>query len=250
MTARGGATTGAPYDVLAARPDRSSPFVTGYDGPVQCTELSVASALNAVAKAGGLLRDELGLAPGDRLSVDLPLHWQLPVWTLASLSVGLVCGYRLTGPVAARLLGPDGLDGLSRGADPRADEVLGCACDALGLPVPGGVPAGVVDVGVSARAHPDVLAVDPGATSSAALVTPDTTLSWVELLAAGSSEPAGLRTWVGDGVTPTGLLLRRCAVDPLLRAGSVVVARGVPADEAARLAQLQRAVLDDPGGQG
>ena len=103
--------------------------------------------LNAVAKAGGLLRDELGLTPGDRLSVDLPLHWQLPVWTLASLSVGLVCGYRLTGPVAARLLGPGGLADRPR-RRPAGRRGARVRCDAFGLPVPAGVPAGVVDVGI------------------------------------------------------------------------------------------------------
>ncbi len=83
--------------------------MTSYDGPDSSIELSVTTTMNAVAKAAGLLRDELGLVPGDRLSVDLPVHWQFPVWTLAGLTAGLVCGRGVGDRVAARIVGPAGL---------------------------------------------------------------------------------------------------------------------------------------------
>ena len=171
-----------PYELLAARSDRSRPFVTSYDGPDSSIELSVTTTMNAVAKAAGLLRDELGLVPGDRLSVDLPVHWQFPVWTLAGLTAGLVCGRGVGDRVAARIVGPAGLAELAAGADPRADEVLGCSCDAFGMPVRGGVPRGVTDVGVAVRAHPDVLQVEPDAGARAALLIPgpQTTGGWSE----------------------------------------------------------------------
>jgi uncharacterized protein (TIGR03089 family) len=253
--------TPAPYDLLASRTDRSSPFVTGYDGPTQVVELSVVTSLNNVAKAAGLLRDEVGLAPGDRLSLDLPLHWQLPMWILAGLSVGLQCGYRTPGRVEARLVGPQGLERLAAGAPPDADEVLGCSCDAFGMPVPGGVPMGVIDVGVAARAHPDVLSVEPAAVASAAILLPEVrpeavvagyrAVRWSDLVAAGPLDPPGARTWVTvEALSAAGLppaaLLRRAAIDPLLRVGSVVLARRVPPADAARLRSLQGAVPDAP----
>lgn len=250
----------APYELLAGRPDRTSPFVTSYDGPAQVVELSVVSSMNNVAKAAGLLRDELGLQPGDRLSLDLPLHWQLPIWTLAGLSVGLQCGYRLDGHVEVRLVGPPGLADLAGGASAEADDILACACDAFGMPVPGGVPSGIMDVGVAARAHPDVLAVDRGAVASAAILLPADesdpgddlrVVAWADLLAAGPVDPPGSRTWVSaEALAAAGLpaaaVLRRAAVDPLLRSGSVVLARDVPAADEQRLREIQGAEPDLP----
>ena len=98
-----------PYEALATYPDRSMPLVTFYDGADSRIELSVASVANAVAKAGSLLRDGLGLEPGAEVSVDLPRHWQLPVWVMAALSVGATVGRDLQGPVDVRILGPAGL---------------------------------------------------------------------------------------------------------------------------------------------
>ena len=72
----------------AAYPDRTRPMVTHYDGPESRVELSVASVANAVAKAASMLRDGLGLPPGAVVSVDLPRHWQLPVWVMAGLVRG------------------------------------------------------------------------------------------------------------------------------------------------------------------
>lgn len=237
----------SPYDLLASRPDRSRPFLTGYDGPDVCTELSVATTTNAVAKAAGLLRDELGLEPGDRLSVDLPLHWQLPVWALAGLSCGLVVGRMITQEVDARILGPEGLGDLVAGGPARAQEVLGCACDAFGMPVRGGVPEGVLDVALAVRAHPDVFVPEPAATRRAAVLLPDATgrlvtRGWAELVAEGSDESVGARTWVSaEEGTSAGTLLRRAAVDPVLRAGSVVLARNLSAAEVDRLRTVQGA---------
>jgi uncharacterized protein (TIGR03089 family) len=228
-----------PYDLLLAFPNRTRPFVTDYAGPDVRVELSVASVANGVAKAAGLLRDGLGLCPGDTVSLDLPRHWQLPIWTLAALTAGARCGRRLPGRVAVRLIGPDALPALREGADPGADEVLVAACDTFGLPVSDGVPAGVLDVGVEARVHPDVHSPDPGAAAVAVLVGASGERRWADLLAAGAGPAVrmGQRLWV-DESTPEPLLVAT-AMAPLLAQGSVVLARGLTPDQARRIRRAE-----------
>jgi uncharacterized protein (TIGR03089 family) len=244
-----------PYELLLARPDRGAPFVTHYDGTGGRTELSVGSTANGVAKAAGLLRDGVGLAPGGVVSLDLPRHWQLPVWTLAALSVGARVGAELAGPVDVRLVGPAALAGLAAGADPHADEVLASACDAFGMPIPGGVPPGIIDVGLEARAHPDVLAVEPGAADAAVLVVDGRDQPWPALVArhapaagarasgsVGTPVP-GPRIWLDATVPDAGLLLA-VAVLPLLLGGSVVLDAGLPRDTAARTRDVEAVTVD------
>src|SRR3954470_25058095 len=80
-------------EVLAGllRRDPGRPLVTFYDEATgERTELSVATYANWVAKAGSLLVDELGLARGDRLRLDLPAHWLTVVFLGAAWSTGLV----------------------------------------------------------------------------------------------------------------------------------------------------------------
>jgi uncharacterized protein (TIGR03089 family) len=236
-----------PHDLLTRLPDRTRPFITAYRGPYERVELSVASVANGVAKAAGLLRDGLGLEPGATVSLDLPRHWQLSVWTLAALTAGAQCGRHLPGAVDVRLVGPDALAGLGPGSDPssvlRAAEVLAASCDTFGLPVPGGVPAGVLDVGVEARIYPDAFAADPAAAASAALVGPSGVRTWAELGAAVArtrqqGSRVGQRRWV-DESTPEGDLLGALACTPLLTEGSVVLATGLTSEEAARIRQVE-----------
>ena len=238
-----------PYELLVRFPDRSRPFVTHYDGPDARVELSVASVANGVAKAAGLLRDGLGLPPGATVSLDLPRHWQLTVWTLAALSAGARVGRGLAGDVDVRVIGPAGLAAQQAGADPRADEVLASSCDPFGLPVRGGLPAGVLDVGVEARAHPDVFAPEPAAAASATLLDERGERPWPALRQAGP--PPGVRTgqrlWVDEG-TPEGGLLGAVAIVPLLAGGSVVLATGLGAADAERIRRVEG--VQPPGGVG
>ena len=86
-----------PADRLAARVRDSgaTPILTFYDLAVpghDRVELSATSLANAVAKTAGLLRDELDAEPGDLISINLPVHWQLPVWLLACAATGTVAG--------------------------------------------------------------------------------------------------------------------------------------------------------------
>jgi len=257
-----------PYELLGEYPDRTRPMVTHYDGPDSRIELSVASVANAVAKASSMLRDGLGLAPGAVVSVDLPRHWQLPVWVLAALSVGATVGRGLApgdpadgdtsspdlavrdavGPVDVRIVGPQGLAAIAAGAGWGADEVLASSCDAFGLPVPGGVPAGVIDI-VEVRAHPDQFSPEPGASAAAALMVLGVPRPWAQLQSSGIDEP-GARLWV-DADTPAPVLLHAVAVEALLARGSVVIGSGLDGEQAARIRATEsvtrRAGLGAPG---
>jgi uncharacterized protein (TIGR03089 family) len=70
----GGVTGAVLGPLLAGDPHRPRLTVYGADGAR--TELSTASLANWSAKVAGLLVDELGLAPRDRVSVQLPAGWQ------------------------------------------------------------------------------------------------------------------------------------------------------------------------------
>jgi uncharacterized protein (TIGR03089 family) len=231
-------SAGTPYDLLGAYPDRTRPWVTHYDGADSRIELSVASVANAVAKAASMLRDGLGLSPGAMVSIDLPRHWQLPVWVMAALSVGATAGRNLAAgdlaaPIDVRIVGPQGLASIAGGADPGADEVLACACDAFGLPVAGGVPAGVIDVGVEVRAHPDQFSPEPDADRTARLLVQGVPVRWAELAQTPGAQP-GARLWV-DEDTSDSVLLHAVAIEPLLVRGSVVIGTGLDAERAARI---------------
>jgi uncharacterized protein (TIGR03089 family) len=70
--------TNTPEALFAARllADPGRPLVTFYDDETgERAELSAKSLGNWVAKTHFLLLDELGLAPGDRAFVRLPVHW-------------------------------------------------------------------------------------------------------------------------------------------------------------------------------
>lgn len=79
--------TAALAHELARDPGR--PMFTMYDdGSGERVELSVATTANWVAKTGNFLIDEIGLDPGEQVSVLLPLHWQTAVVVLAVWSAG------------------------------------------------------------------------------------------------------------------------------------------------------------------
>ncbi|QLH22211.1 TIGR03089 family protein [Streptomyces sp. Rer75] len=87
------ATDRTPADLLrsALAADPARPLVTFYDDATgERVELSVATFANWVAKTANLLQDDLAAAPGDRVALLLPAHWQTAVWLLACASVGVL----------------------------------------------------------------------------------------------------------------------------------------------------------------
>ncbi|MFJ8674049.1 TIGR03089 family protein [Streptomyces sp. NPDC093589] len=224
------ATDRTPADLLrsALAADPARPLVTFYDDATgERVELSVATFANWVAKTANYLQGDLAAAPGDRLALLLPAHWQTAVWLLACSSVGVVA--EVDGdPSAADLVvtGPD-----------RLEEARACSGErvALALRPLGGrfpaAPAGFADYAVEVPGQGDRFApfapVDPG---EAALVVGGAELTGAETVARALDDAAA------GGLPDAARVLSGLAYDswrglslglyaPLATGGSVVLCR-------------------------
>ncbi len=212
--------------------DPGRPRLTWYDDAAGATrgeriELSARVLANWVAKAANLLVDELGVEPGDRVVVDLPLHWRAAYWLLAGWSVGAEVvvvrdGERHDGEV--RVWVTD--DPLQAGP---SETVVAVTLPALARSWPGpGLPAGVVDEAASVTGQPDVFEpVDQPDPGTPALTLLGTTLDYAGLLPA-AREAAAAAGWPAD----VRLLTSTATHDPvagllapLLLDGSLVLVR-------------------------
>jgi uncharacterized protein (TIGR03089 family) len=121
----------------AARDARPSLFAPLVDGDPRLprlvvytddgrTELSGASLGNWTAKVAGLLRDELGAAPGEVVAVRLPTGWQTAPVLLGAWWCGLVVTGSDEPDAVAAFVVP--------GADAAADEVFVVSGHPLGAP--------------------------------------------------------------------------------------------------------------------
>ncbi|WP_030912593.1 TIGR03089 family protein [Streptomyces sp. NRRL F-5126] len=231
-----------PADLLrsALAADPARPLVTFYDDATgERVELSVATFANWVAKTANLLQDDLSAAPGDRLALLLPAHWQTAVWLLACSSVG-VSAEPGGDPAAADAVvsGPDTLEA----ARACGGERLALALRPLGgrFPEP---PAGFADYAVEVPSHGDRFApyapVDPagvalrvgGRELTAAQVVEQAAADAAERgLAPGSRLLSGLPYDTWEGLS-AGLFA------PLAAGASVVLCRNLEKLSAEGLAQ-------------
>ena len=148
--------------VEAARRSRAGAPVLAEVGPHTRSELSAISLENAVAKAANALLDPLDIEPGAVVAIDLPVHWQRSVWTLAAWTVGaVVCP---GSPVGAEMLITHA-DAVPHDASTRIGLV---SLHPLGLS--DRVVAGTENLGDLARLSPDVLLAPEVAGSMPALV--------------------------------------------------------------------------------
>ncbi|MEI8081267.1 MAG: TIGR03089 family protein, partial [Actinomycetes bacterium] len=183
----------------------AAPFVTFYDAPTsERAELSGTTFDNWIAKTANLLRDEYSIEPGDRVGVNLPIHWLTSVWIGAIWQVGATV---VAGPNLAPG-NPDNLDlavigptGVPESAHPAFDTVA-CSLRPLGLPFTQQLPVGIADYSSEVRIHGDHFgppeAMLPG---QAALILDDR--CWTP--AEASADAAGLcDRW---GMTKGGRLL-------------------------------------------
>ncbi|MGW8731437.1 TIGR03089 family protein [Streptomyces sp. NPDC055808] len=212
---------------LAADPGR--PFITFYDDATgERVELSVATFANWVAKTANLLQGDLAAAPGDRLALLLPAHWQSAVWLMACHSVG----------VTAEIGGdPAGADVVVSGPD-TLEEARACTGErvALALRPLGGrfqPPAGFADYAVEVPSQGDRFApfspVDPDAP---ALVVDGEELSAADLVTRAGAGAAELGLGTGSRLLSAlsydswaGLASGLYA--PLASGGSVVLCRNL-----------------------
>jgi len=146
--------------LAALRSDAARPLITLYDDSTgERTELSVATFANWVAKTANLLRDELGVGPGDDVALLLPPHWQSAVWLVATWAAGATVSGAEDTHAALAVASPD------RVADAQelAGDVVAVSLHPFALPCPAPLPTGVLDFGVAVRSHGDALVVTPPA---------------------------------------------------------------------------------------
>jgi uncharacterized protein (TIGR03089 family) len=143
---------------LAGERDPAQPVLTLLDGPAR-VELSGATAANWVAKSAWLLTDGLALAPGARVGLLLPLHWQSVCLLLAGVTAGA------TVVTTADPAGLDGCDVAFTTAEHAAaavaagpDDVLALSCTPFGTPLPpaAGLPRLVLDYAREVPSYGDV----------------------------------------------------------------------------------------------
>ncbi|HEU4676727.1 MAG TPA: TIGR03089 family protein [Motilibacteraceae bacterium] len=243
-------------DALAADPAR--PAVTFYDGATgERVELSVATLANWVAKTANLLVDDLAVAPGATVALDLPPHWLGPVWLLAAWTVGaeVVLDDSPTdqqdGGVDVLVLPHDrAADGKlpDTAAARGAGEVVLVSTLPLGAPPPLPLPGGAVDYAREVPAHGDHWSGPVPPPASAALRIGPQRRTRAELRTALAGEPVGGR---GDRVlsalplgpgTDLDLLLTALLRPLATGAGAVLLAHAeVPdGDRLAALAAQER----------
>lgn len=161
----------------------------------------MATYANWVAKTASLLQDELGVAHGDRLLVDLPTHWLGPVWLGAAWSLGLVvvpaaAPAELRATADAVVCGPDGVEQYAGAHAPArgGTPVVALSLLPMATRFPTDLPGGVLDYGLVVWGQPDAFApYDPVLPDDPAWQDGSGTLTQAEVigLAVDVAEPTG-----------------------------------------------------------
>jgi uncharacterized protein (TIGR03089 family) len=188
--------TGADSLLAAALArDPAGPLLTYYDDATgERAELSAGTLANWVAKTANLLVDDLGLAPGDRVAVLLPAHWQTAAVLLAGWAAGLVVGAEPDGAQAAFVTA----DRVPAAVAAGVPEVLALPLAPLGQGFDGPPPDGSRDFPAEVRAMPDRYAGPPPPAGAPALVTGDGTVPAGELAEVARRRAAELGIYADD----------------------------------------------------
>jgi len=233
---------------LAADPSR--PLLTFYDDATgERTELSVATFANWVAKTANLVRDDLDLQPGNRVEVDLPLHWQAAVWLQACWALDLVVMLPASNrpPADLAVVTHD-----RTGAD--AAEVVSLGLGPMGLARPGRSPAhpGALDYDREVHGHGDRFAPSARALDTDALDADGSTWTGTELVAAAAGAvalPAGGRLLVTTPLNAAGAVVGGLLV-PLATQVTAVLCRHLDVgrlDARVRQENVVAALAEGPG---
>ncbi|WP_278315398.1 TIGR03089 family protein [Lolliginicoccus levis] len=139
------------------RSQAARPLVTYYDqASGERIELSGTTAANWAAKTGNMVRDEFGLAAGDRVAVLLPAHWQTATvllgswWAGCEVLAGQAHDARLAFTTAQTLPGAD-----------DAEEIAALSLDPFGRGLLD-LPIGVTDFATTVPGHGDQFQATPG----------------------------------------------------------------------------------------
>ena len=145
--------------LLAADP--GAPMITHYDlAAPSRIELSVTSTANWAAKIAGLLRDELGVMPGDVVVCDLPAHWLTAGVLMGAWWAGAEVSTQAADDAVVVVTVPDRLDRHS----PDVETLL-MTTDPMGRPLAATgveVPIGLTDLAEACRIHPDAFVPSGG----------------------------------------------------------------------------------------
>jgi uncharacterized protein (TIGR03089 family) len=227
--------------------DGARPFVTYYDDATgERVELSVATFDNWVSKTAGLLRDGLDVAPGDRVTLLLPAHWQSLVLAGACWAAGACAVLDDAGDSPLVVVGPATLD-----AAPRSSETLALSLQPLGGRFTEPLPAGMLDYAAEVPNHPDrfvtygpVGPAEPALESRGVVITYGGLVSQARERAAQLDAGPGARLLVATDDLRTALL--DALLVPLVVSGSAVLVRNEIRDRReARLAS-ERAQAAEP----
>ncbi|WP_149360731.1 TIGR03089 family protein [Lolliginicoccus suaedae] len=144
------------------RAQAARPLITYYDqASGERIELSGTTAANWAAKTGNMVRDEFGLAEGDRVALLLPAHWQTATvllgtwWAGCEVLAGAADDARLAFTTAETLADAD-----------DAEEIAALSLDPFGRGLPG-LPVGVTDFATTVPGHGDQFQAMPSSDAPA-----------------------------------------------------------------------------------
>jgi len=242
--------------------DPARPVLTYYDSDGARVELSVATLGNWVAKTANLLVDGLGAAPGQRVAIRLPVHWQAAVWHAACWAAGLVTvlGEPVPAPDVAVVPVPTDLATAPDPVASSAGEVVGLGLGPLGLPRPGPAAPAWVSLDYDREVHghgdrfprPSQVSADaaaPAVEADGAVLTAGALVEDADARASTWALPDAARVLVLRPVTDLPALAATLLV-PLLRGGGAVLCGDADTDRLAAWARDERvtAVLGPPVG--
>lgn len=207
------------------------PVVTYYDASTgERIELSGVTLANWVSKVANWLVDDLDAERGTRIRIGLPSHWLRHVWLLGAWRIGAV------------VTDHDAQIGLS-GPELVADEPtrLAASLRPLGAPF-AEEPQGFLDIALHVPANPDdFIDVDPPAPDDIAIDLDGLSVTHRELLAVAPITDRVLRE-------PASLAEdARALAAALVGGGSLVVVAGADGEALGRIAEQERARIDQAG---
>lgn len=239
-------------DLVLAMPGKKpgSPRLTWY-GDGERIDLSGRVLMNGVVKATNLLVAEADVAPGARVTLDLPPHWRTVVWALAAWTAGAEIelvprstarGHAGPGPSAHASPGTSGTgdvlvtDRPPAGAAPhQAGVVVAVPLPALAMKFPSPLAGGTIDGAADVMTYPDALGwlppLEPERPALASGGMPPVThvdlLTWARSTAGAEAWPGTPRVLLAE---PTSLELLAHTVAALAVDGSLVLLDARPDD--------------------